>query len=184
MRTITSIRDLNDRNLDFWKKQQVRTNKLLGRSYVLNAAVLRETKKSAFALSALSEAERIDRTRGQKSFEWELEQVDAELAPRRIFLAQQERAKKPRYKITENEKTLFQVIVQFVSRPEHQSNRAKILWKSFYHELRCLRLRPKQIKHPTEFRKWAYEYDFKDGRRKVTFGQFANLISESRQKSV
>lgn len=94
--------------------------------------------------------------------------------------AQSRRAKKPRGKITSYGETLGHLIENLALQPQYRSETAKELWTHFFAVLRERELYPEEIKDPTSRAKYAYEYDFGDGRKKVTFGRFANIVSRAR----
>lgn len=79
---------------------------------------------------------------------------------------QSKRAKKPRSKLTD-------IIKQLTH--QHPEETAKELWPHLNSAMDNEGLNPKAIEH---FDKWKYEYDFGDGRKTITFGQFANIVSE------
>jgi len=94
------------------------------------------------------------------------------------------RASKPRGKLSDG-RTLNQVIAELALRPELRDETARELWPHLYAELDRLTLSPKETRDPKGPRRKAYAYDYGDGRKTITFGQFANVVSQSRgtQKS-
>jgi hypothetical protein len=98
--------------------------------------------------------------------------------------AQSKRAKRPRGKIPDDERTLDQIIQEIAVNPDLLEEDALKLWRHFYAELDELALNPKEVKHPTTLAKCAYEYGPEHHRKKITYGRFANVVSEFRnQKS-
>jgi hypothetical protein len=89
---------------------------------------------------------------------------------------QSERAGRPRGRLTNDGKTMSEVVRRLALKPERRDDTAKDLWPHLHAELEDLRLDP-QLTDNLEFRKSFYTYDFKDGQRKITFGQFAKLVS-------
>ena len=95
--------------------------------------------------------------------------------------AQSRRAKKPRGKVTSGGDTLDQLIEKLAARPQYRAQTAKDLWPRFFAVLNDEGLDPKEIiEDPSSLSKYAYEYDFGDGRKKITFGRFANIVSRAR----
>jgi hypothetical protein len=52
----------------------------------------------------------LNRLRAMKPFEYELESINVELGPRRLHLAQQARARRPRGRVTTDGQTIGQII--------------------------------------------------------------------------
>jgi hypothetical protein len=96
--------------------------------------------------------------------------------------AQSERARRPRGRLTDEGETMSEVVRRLALKPERRNDTAWELWSHLHAELDDLRLAPQLIDNP-ELGKSFCTYDFKDGRKKITFGQFANLVSGARSKS-
>jgi len=96
--------------------------------------------------------------------------------------AQSKRAKKPRGKIPDDERTLDQIIRELALKPDFLEDSTQELWRHFYAELDELGLKPKELKHPAKPAKCAYSYGPDDHRRQITYGRFANLVSEFRNE--
>jgi hypothetical protein len=98
--------------------------------------------------------------------------------------SQARRASRPRGKLADG-RTLNQVIAELALRPEHRDATALELWPHLYAELDRLTLSPEETRDPKDPRRNAYAYDYRDSRKTITFGQFANVVSKSRilQKS-
>lgn len=94
--------------------------------------------------------------------------------------AQSKRAKKPRGSITTGGEALCQLIGRLAQEPQYRTETAKELWPRFFAVLEEQELYPIEIEDPTNLRKCAYGYDFKDGQKKITFGRFANIVSAVR----
>lgn len=92
-------------------------------------------------------------------------------------------ARKPRGKI-DNHKTLSEFIGELALSIEHKAESAKELWPHLYSELDTLGLNPKEFKHPNDLKKNCYCYDFNSGRKRITFGQFAKVISTNRKRKL
>jgi hypothetical protein len=56
------------------------------------------------------------------------------------------------------------------------------LWNDFYGELDKLHLDPKEIGNVDQ-RKAVYEYDFDGKKKTISYGRFANIVSQIRKKS-
>jgi hypothetical protein len=91
--------------------------------------------------------------------------------------AQSKRAKKPRGKVADNGETIDQVIQKLALNPQHRRDTAKELWTHFGQLLRENDLDLKEIEDPE---KLTYEYDFKNGRKKITFRGFEGVVSKVR----
>jgi hypothetical protein len=94
--------------------------------------------------------------------------------------AQSKRAKNPRGKINKGEVTIGQLIERLALQPQYRSDTAKDLWPRFFAVLSEHELYPKEIEDPSSLSKYAYEYDFGDGQKKITFRRFANIVSRAR----
>ncbi len=94
--------------------------------------------------------------------------------------AQSEKTRKPRGKICDNNLTINQIINKLALSSEHENEIAKELWPRLYSELGDLNLDPYQFETNNDITKWKCEYDFGDKRKLITFGQFSNVVSESR----
>lgn len=99
--------------------------------------------------------------------------------------AQKARAQKPRGKVTDDGKTVTQMIRALTLQPEYLNERAKELWPHFFAQLDSHGLYPREINHPIEPKKCAYVYETKNGIKQITYGRFANMVSQyrSRKKS-
>jgi hypothetical protein len=94
--------------------------------------------------------------------------------------AQSRRAKKPRGKITSYGETLGQLIERLALQPQYRSDAAKELWPRFFCLLEMKELHPEEVADPASLTKYAYEYDLDEGRKRITFGRFANIVSRAR----
>ena len=99
---------------------------------------------------------------------------------RRMRDAQQRRATKPRGKVSEDGRTMGQVIADFVRRPEYREALTKELWEPFFAELEALRLDPERQPEAAGALTRAYVYNFDDRRKSISYSQFANVVSKSR----
>ena len=130
----------------------------------------------------MTEADRIERIRHQVPFETELENVDEELGWLPIVVSQKVRARKPRGRVTAEGKTIGNLIEGLSNADEYAAESAKELWPHFFAVLDRWGLGPKECEDSMDPRKHAYFYDFHDGRKQITFGQFANVVSRARRK--
>ena len=96
--------------------------------------------------------------------------------------AQSKRAKKPRGKVSDDGKTVSQIIGWLATAEDHEEETAKDLWNLFLGQLGELLLNPNEIPHPSgDFRKLKCEYEIKNEIKKsLTFGEFANVVSAFR----
>jgi hypothetical protein len=109
--SITTLAGLNTRNREFWNQRQTNINALLAKPYLVAIVARRGAKNASFVHLATTEADRLKWFRNQEPFESELENTAEEFASLPIVEAQRRRAKRPRGKITDDGKTLNQVIV-------------------------------------------------------------------------
>jgi hypothetical protein len=179
---MTPTVDINEIHRKFWTKRQTEIGKLLVKPHLVAIASRRESKKAHFVHLARSEADRIERIRNQQPYECELESAAEEVALLPVVRAQRCRAKKPRGKVTEEGRTLGQVIELLVSKPEYGDSSASELWTHFYAELDRLDLEPKD-KNQGKLNKSSYSYEFGGKRKIISYGRFANLVSKYRKKS-
>lgn len=93
---------------------------------------------------------------------------------------QSTRAKKRRGRLDYSDETIADVVKRV--KKNHPTLSAKQLWAHFWSELESLGLNPQEAVHPSDLNKVAIWYDFRTGRRSITFGWFAVLVSRSRLK--
>ena len=179
---MTPTVDINKIHREFWKERQTEIGKLLVKSHLVAIASRRENEKAHFVHLARSKADRIERIRNQQLFECELENAAEEFASLPVIKAQRRRAKKPRGRVTDDGKTLRQIIETLVAKPESRDLSAPELWPRLYAELDQLDLDPKEI-NPGKLKKAACSYQFNSKRKRITYRRFANLVSEFRNKS-
>jgi hypothetical protein len=91
---IETIEQLNQYHQVFWSARKKSLDKLVRRSYVAEPAARRQEAKVQWLSEVVDERDRLSRLRELTSYEFELESVDSELAPRRLQLAQQARARR------------------------------------------------------------------------------------------
>ena len=181
--SITTLAELNTRNREFWNQRRANINAILSKPHLVAIVAKREAKKRSFVLLAPTEAVGLDRIRDQEPFESELENAAEEFASLPVVEAQRRRAKRPRGKITDDGKTLNQVIEILVFKPEYLDLSAPELWPHLFAELNRLLLDPREIPNKKNSKKSAYTYCFNSKDKSITYGRFANLVSEYRKKS-
>lgn len=97
---------------------------------------------------------------------------------------QSSNASQPRGKIISDDgdgETIGEIIGGLALSYEHQNDFAIEIWMPFFSELRHRHLNPKEVDHPIDQKKSYIEYDQANGKRKqITFGQFANIVSDYR----
>jgi hypothetical protein len=97
--------------------------------------------------------------------------------------AQRLRAKRPRPKTTEGSQTVHSIVKQLALSSEHRDETAWELWPLFSQKLDDAESSPEEHYH-SDRKKSSYTYEPSNGTMaSMTFGRFANLISEFRRKS-
>jgi hypothetical protein len=91
-------------------------------------------------------------------------------------------AKQPRGKVGDDEETISQIISRLGDEEGLERETAQELWGPFFNSLGERRLDPKRIDHPTDPKKNKIEYNVKDSRKSITYGQFENVLSQYRKK--
>ena len=99
------------------------------------------------------------------------------------FLARQSRiARNPRGRVGDDGKYIKQIIGELAQSVEQADEGARDLWPHFFSKLDENGLHPEEIDHATESAKSQYKYDFKDGRKSMSFGRFENIVTQQRRK--
>ena len=84
-----------------------------------------------------------------------------------------------------NAKRLRSIIQKLIEKlalsKEHNAESAKQLWTHFFYELEASEFDPEEINNMTDLSKSAYEYNFLGKRKRITFGRFANIVSNYRK---
>ncbi len=172
--------DINKLNSEFWENRHQIDAHLMKNQHILGVVVARENAKAQYVKAATSERDRIERIRHQKSFESELEETARELKPfLGLMEAQSKRAQKPRGKVGDEGQTLNQVIAALALK--YPELTAKELWCHFFAKLDELGLSPEEIPYGPGSTKSAYAYDTSRGMKRITFGQFRNVVSNARR---
>jgi hypothetical protein len=89
--------------------------------------------------------------------------------------AQRSRAQRPRVQIGDVGLTMKELIARFATKPENQNLTVPDLWPRFFAELDSCGVCPTEGE-------CSYEYDYGDGRKSITYGHFANVISRCRRQ--
>lgn len=89
-------------------------------------------------------------------------------------------ASAPRRRVGDEGETIDQIIGELATRAEYSEEGAKELWPHFYSELDERSLTPRETEAHGDWRKSVIAYDFKGGRKSITGGQFANVVSDYR----
>lgn len=90
--------------------------------------------------------------------------------------------RKSRGKITDDGRTLAQIIKTLALNPDHRDLRAKELWGHLFAELDRLKLAPEEVPHPTSLEKCFYKYGPYKSRKQLTYKRFSNAVSNHRRK--
>jgi hypothetical protein len=176
---IETIEQLNQYHQVFWSARKKSLDKLVRRSYVAELAAKRQEAKIQGLREVVDERVRLNRLRRMTSFESELENADLELAPRRLQLAQQARARRPRVRVTADGRTMRDIISAVALRPDLLREPAKGLWPVFKTELCLLNLAPTE--ESSRDHKVACHYIVDGQQRRITEGQFHNVVSKVRR---
>lgn len=91
-------------------------------------------------------------------------------------------ASNPRGRVSEEGETISQIVERLAKSPQHIDEPAKQLWTHMFSELDRLSLDPRAFEDAEDPRKWRMEYDFKGGRKPLSFGTFAGHVSKARMK--
>lgn len=92
------------------------------------------------------------------------------------------RARKPRGKVTEDGETISAIIGKLALSGEQEES-ATELWPSLFAELDLRHLNPREKNDPKDPRRSVIEYDnAKSERKAITFGRFANIVTNYRKK--
>lgn len=117
------------------------------------------------------------------ALEFELEAVNGSFTPKqRESLAQRDRAMHPRVRLTGDGQTLQTLIFDILTETQDPWQRkAKQYWLPVIDHLRLLGLNPTLRADPSYPLNEKLDYDCVGGRRSLTLGQFANIVSEVRR---
>jgi hypothetical protein len=167
-----------------WDARNTRFARLYKRPYILHPALARHLERFD-RLEQINDADaRYQEFRKLPSLESELETVDGGLTPKqRESLAQQDRAMRPRARLTEDGQTLESVVSALLNRVDDPRRRkAKEYWIPMVERLRQLGLNPTLVPDPSHLPAEKLEYDGGDGRRSLSLGHFENMVSKARKR--
>jgi hypothetical protein len=100
----------------------------------------------------------------------------------RVRDAQSTRAKKLRGKLNDQGETIGLVIAELAVQPQHRHETAKELWPRLLPLLHEKDLNPKEVVDPKCPQELAYKYDFNEGRKRISFRRFQDVVSKARGK--
>ena len=70
------------------------------------------------------------------------------------------------------------ILRKLAAKPEYRSQTARELWPNLFATLDDLTLGPQEIYTAKDGKGSTYEYDFNGKRKKISFRQFANILSK------
>lgn len=172
---------INARNARFWNSGRRRLAGLLGHGHVA-PEVFADIGRQCLAIGrARSPEEQLALLRGQLPLEAQLERAYADLGHRPFFRAQRERAGRPRVDLDDG-RTMSEIISDLARDPNHQGKSTKAIWPILQSVLANLGLNPREEFCSSDFRKSACVYDFGARDRRITYGRFANAVSDCRRQ--
>lgn len=95
--------------------------------------------------------------------------------------AQSKKAKKPRGRITDDGRTMDQVIAR-LALTQYPRESARAIWTHLGAVLEEEGLSPAEIVDTEDPQKWTYEYDFNDQRKRISFRRFQAVLSKARRE--
>lgn len=167
-----------------WNTENRKAARLYRRPYILRPALARHCDQLAQLQRIEDGAARYLAFRRLPALEYELQAVNESLsAEQRESLAQRDRATRSRVRLTDDGQTLKSIISYIVAESQGPWRlKAKQYWLPVMDRLRLLGLNPTlttDLSNPFNER---LEYDCAGGRRSLTAGQFANIVSEIRRR--
>jgi hypothetical protein len=175
IRTIAGLQRLHD-------ARNRRAAKFYRRPYVLEPALARYLEHFERLNSISDESARYEAFCHAPSLEYELETFDASISPQqRISLAQQDRARKLRSRVTEDGTHLEQLIAT-VLEMDTSEKKAKQYWLPFTNYLRAIDLAPVLKYSPQARSGEQLEYGLGGRRLLISLRQFENIVSRVRRK--
>jgi hypothetical protein len=168
-----------------WNAHNKRFANLSRRQYILRPALSRHLARLDSLTTIGNDDARYQAFRCLPSLDFELQEFDAGLSPKqRISLAQQDRAKRIRIRLTADGETLETVIHKVLADVENPwQHPAKHFWLLTADYLLKLGLKPTTVMDSVDPSKEKLEYECDGGRRRsLTMGQFENRVSEVRRR--
>jgi hypothetical protein len=167
-----------------WEAIRRRSARFYERPYIVQPALAKHLDRFEKLKAIDDEGARFQAFRLIPSLEFELEAVDAILTPaERKSLAQGDRARHPRVRLTEDGRTLEGIIHEVLSRVEDPwRQKAKQYWLPLIYCLQQRGLKPSLFSYPDHPSNEKLEYDFGGGRRSLTLRQFENIVSRVRRR--
>jgi hypothetical protein len=167
-----------------WNAEKRKADRLYKRPYILRPALARHRDQLAQLQLIEDGAARYLAFRRLPALEYELQAVNQGLsAKQRESLAQQDRATRPRVRLTHDGQTLKTIISYILAESQDPwRQKAKQYWLPVIERLRLLGLNPTLTTDPSNPFNERLEYDCAGGRRSLTPGQFANIVSEIRRR--
>jgi hypothetical protein len=167
-----------------WNARNRKSALLYERPYLLGPALARHLDQFGRLEQIDDPAERYQAFRHLPALEFELEAVNGSFTPKqRESLAQRDRATRPRVRLTDDGQTLKTIIFDILTESQDPwRQKAKQYWLSVFGRLRLLSLNPTLTTDPSNPFNERLEYDCAGGRRSLTPGQFANIVSEIRRR--
>ena len=171
-----------------WNAKNKRDERRYRRNYVLQPAVARYLWRFEQVLKVVDPITQAQAFRNLPALEGDLAAVDAEFTAKlpiqqRRSMAQQEIAKRPRIRLTEDGKTLEGIIADLILQTKNaREKKAKEYWRPLVARLHQLGLNPTPLDDPDDASKERLQYGEACKRRVVTLGQFENIVSKVRQR--
>jgi hypothetical protein len=167
-----------------WNARNRELAPLYKRLYILQPALSRHLDKFEQLEQIEDAAARYQAFRCLPALEFDLAAVNASLSPKeRESLAQRDRATRPRVRLTDDGQTLKTIISYILAESQDPwRQKAKQYWLPVIDRLRLLGLNPTLTTDPSNPFNERLEYDCAGGRRSLTPGQFANIVSEIRRR--
>jgi hypothetical protein len=95
-------------------------------------------------------------------------------------VGQSKKAKLLRGKVGDDGETITEIIGELASARDYRSETAKELWPQLWSALDSRGLDPEETDDKGDWKRSVIKYNFKDGRKTITGGQFANVVSDFR----
>jgi hypothetical protein len=155
---------------------------LYRRPYILLPALARHLDQFKELEQIEDVAARYQAFRRLPALESELAAVNGSLTPKqRESLAQQDRARRPRVRLTDDGQTLETIIFALLNGTEDPwRQKAKQYWSLVIDRLHQLGLNPTSITDPDNPSIETLEYGFGDKHRSLKLRQFENIVSKAR----